>query len=67
MTEYVAKVRFTRSYSDDASAIGVEQPTAFDLAKQLARELQEAYDELSIAGEFQVETITLNGINYPIG
>ena len=56
---YILQVRFERSLSDDLGVTGTADPMA--LAKQLAVEMQEAYDELAIAGQFQIETVTIDG------
>lgn len=56
---YTLHVRFTRSLSDDLSVTNSREPMV--LAKQLALELQNAYDETSMAGQFQVETVTIDG------
>lgn len=64
--KYVAIVRFTRDLGDDANVIDIEDPTPMQLAKQLAVELQEAYDELGMAGEFQIERIVIEGVSHNV-
>ena len=63
---YIVIVEFQRDYHDDASVINSQNPSAKELAVQLAKELQQGYDECGIAGSFQVKTIVLNGIQYLI-
>lgn len=58
---YEMTVRFWRDYGDDTGVIGKASPSPKDFAIQLAKEIQAAYDELGIAGSFQVETVIIEG------
>lgn len=58
--EYLVTVAFVRSLEDDRDVIAGLYPGATEghaLAQQLARELQEGFDEASIAGRFQALSV----------
>ena len=53
--EYTVLVRFTRNIAEDS----VYGSTPKELAIQLAKELQEGFDEAAIAGRFQAIRVEL--------
>lgn len=57
--DYTITVVFTRSLNDDSGVFNKapNECTDAELIKQFCVEMQEAYDELSIAGEFKVIAI----------
>lgn len=62
--EYTALVRLTRSLSADSDVVPSADPNK--LAEQIAFELQDGYDLAAIAGHFQIESVTINGVTTTI-
>lgn len=65
---YQIIVRFDRSLGDDTDILKSpgSKPTPSELAWQLARELQVACDSCGLAGAFQIESVTIEGVGTTI-
>ena len=63
---YKILVEFSREEYDDTGVIGLDSPTPQDFVKQFCLELQGAYEDLAMAGHFQVKSITIDDVTTEI-